>query len=356
MVAGGNELMPFGTQPGTRVAATLDITSQLTTYVLQAIVGAVAVDVALGLLMCSWFIVGWAAIGLVFGASGFLVTIVIFSFSKTRSDVVRFILGNLWLVGFIVGAIIGYRWHTAITIGVRLIRVELAILTVVSIVALILAWALPKGGKAIVIILWLGIAAGVVMWNPKPWIAAWESLKWLVLPYLWPFAGFAVLLALVLAKEMMFPNLEWTLREISLEELREIGLFGLWLPHFLGGPKEPPPVAERVVQVVAERVVQVEITTENGKKYATLPDTDEARNFYRAVKRGEPFSERTASKYGVTRSVFNGVIREVFLNREWACWKDERHPKQGLDLLPEGWETIEHIVLTGTTPNPPTDD
>jgi len=237
--------MTFGTRPGTRVAATLDITSQLTTYVLQAVVGAVAVDVALGLLMCSWFIVGWAAIGLVFGASGLLITIVIFSFSKTRSDVMRFILGNLWFVGFIAGGYIGYRWHTAITVGVRSIRVELGILTGISIVTLVLVWALSKVGKAISIILWLGIAVGIVLWNPKPWLVAWESLKWLVLPYLWPFAGFAILLALVLAKEMLFPNLEWTLKEVSLEELREIGLFGLWMPNLLGGPKEAPAAGSR---------------------------------------------------------------------------------------------------------------
>jgi len=299
--------------------------------------------------MCSWFIVGWAAIGLVFGASGFLITIVIFSFSKTRSDVMRFILGNLWLVGFVAGGIIGYRWHSAIILGVHSVRVELSILAGVSMVALVLVWALPKGGKAIVIVLWLGIAAGVVMWNPKPWTVAWASLKWLVLPYLWPFAGFAVLLALVLAKEMMFPNLEWTLNPVSLEELREIGLFGLWMPNLLGGPKEPP--------LPVERVVKIEMTNGNSQKRATLPDTDQARAFYRAVKRGESFSERTASKYGVPRSIFNNYIRDVFRAREWADWKDEKNPKQGLELFPEGWTQIEHLVLGDTTvPYPPTDD
>jgi hypothetical protein len=336
--------MPFGTQPGTRVAAKLDITSQLTTYILQALVGALALDLALALIMCSWFIVGWLAIPLVCVVLGFITTVITFRFIHVRGDFAKFVLGNLWGIGLVLGVMIGLRWHEIIMAGVDAVRMELGILAISSLVVLILLLVLPGGWKAVVSIVWIGIAVGVVLFSPKAWEFAWQSFKWLLLPYLWPPTGFAVGLSIVMAKEMLFPNMEWTLNPVSFEELREAGLFSLWMPKLLGGPREPPPVAERVVTV--------ENKSEHGRKYATLPDTDQARAFYRAVKRGEPFAERTASKYGVTRSVFNSAIRDVFLDRGWACWKDDRYPKQGVDLLPEGWENIEHIVLTGTTPSP----
>ena len=117
------------------------------------------------------------------------------------------------------------------------------------------------------------------------------------------------------------------------------------MPKLLGGPRKPQPVAERVVKI--------EATSEHGKKYATLPDTDAARNFYRAVKRGESFSLRTARKHQVGRETFNKYIRDVFRDREWADWRDDDHPEQGIELNEEGWLAIESLVLTGAA-HPPT--
>jgi len=341
-------------QPGTRITRQLSPVSELLLYVWQAIIGAIALDVALALVMCSWLIVGWFAIPLVFAVAMFFVTIVLFTFFHVEGDKARFIVGNLWAIGLGIGIFLGMRWHDSVVGGMSAIAKQVGVIFalpwwVYALVGFVLVLIASKSWKASIVAL-LGAAIGYIAMvsSPRIWLTAWDALKWLLLPYLWPFIGFAVLLAIVMTKELLFPSLEWTFKPVSLEELREVGLFGLWMPNLLGGPKEAPPVAERIVKV--------ETTTEKGKKFTTLPDTDEAREFYRALKRGEPFTERTAAKYGVVRSMFRKAIRDVFLDRGWACWKDDRYPQQGLDLLPEGWQQVEHIVMGDTTIPSPTDD
>lgn len=336
--------------PGTRVTKQLGPVSELLLYVWQAIIGALAIDTALFLVMCSWLIIGWLAIPLLFAAACFAVTLFLFTFAR-MSDKLRFIIGNLWMVGMLVGFVAGYYWHEAATAGMQ------AIIKEIGVVFGLPWWVYALVGVGLVLIAFRSVAAAIVALigagvgyillttDPDTWLVAWHSLKWLLLPYLWPFVGFACLLALVMAKEMLFPSLEWTFKPVSLEELREVGLFGLWLPRLLGGPREPPPVAERIVQV--------EMQGEHGNQYATLPDTDAARNFYRAIKRGESFSIRTAKKYQVGRVTFNSYIRDIFRSRKWADWRDDDHPEQGIELNEDGWLAIENLVLTGSA-HPPT--
>ena len=347
--------MAFGSglgAPGTKVTAKLDIDSQLYTYIRQAFTGAMAINLVIALLMSSWAIVGWGAIPLVCGVACFGITLILFRYLRNMGDKARLILGNLWMAGIIGGAVAGLKWGKAISAGMRIAAEEIGVIFflpwwVYVIVGIVLVAISTVSWKSALVALF-GSAVGYIWMttNPRAWAMAWRPLKWLLLPYLWPFIGFACLLALVMAKEMLFPNLEWTLNPVSFEEMREVGLFGLWLPRLLGGPREPPPVAERIVKI--------EATSDRGKKYATLPDTDAARNFYRAVKRGEAFSVRTAKKYQVGRITFNNTIRDIFLDRGWAEWRDDDHPEQGIELNEDGWEAIEHIVLTGTTPHPPT--
>lgn len=347
--------MAFGSglgAPGTKVTAKLDISSQLYTYILQALTGAMAINLAIALLMCSWAIIGWGAIPLVGFMACFGITFILFRYLRMGYKA-RLILGNLWLVGVIGGTVAGLKWGKAISAGMRIIAEEISVILylpwwVYVIVGLVLVAISTVSWKSALVALF-GSAIGYI-WittDPRAWAMAWKPLKWLVLPYLWPFIGFACLLALVMAKEMLFPNLEWTLKEVSFEEMREVGLFGLWLPRLLGGPREPPPVAERIVKI--------EATSEHGKRYATLPDTDAARDFYRAVKRGESFSLRTARKYQVGRKMFNDDIRDVFRERKLADWRNDDYPEQGIELNEDGWLAIEGLVLTGTTPHPPTD-
>ena len=342
--------MAFGSglgAPGTKVTAKLDIDSQLYTYVRQAFTGAMAINLVIALLMCSWAIIGWGAIPLVGFVACFGITLILFRYLRIESGAARLILGNLWMIGIIGGAVAGIKWGKALNEGMRLIAKEIGVIFYLPwwayaiIGAILIVIALRSWIAAILAL--IGAAVGYIWMttDPRAWAMAWKPLKWQLLPYLWPFIGFALLLALVMAKEMLFPNLEWTFKPVTLEELREVGLFGLWMPKLLGGPRDPPPVAERIVKV--------EATSEHGKKYATLPDTDSARDFYQAVKRGESFSLRTARKYQVGRKAFNESIRDVFLDRGWGDWRNDEHPEQGIELNEEGWEAIEHIVLTGTT-------
>ena len=343
--------MAFGSglgAPGTKISARLDIDSQLYTYIRQAFTGAMAINLVIALLMVSWVIIGWGAIPLVCFVACFGITLILFRYLRNMGDKARLILGNLWMIGIVGGSIAGLKWGKALTGGMRLIAKEVGVIfflpwwayAIAGAVAIVIA---IKSWKAALVALF-GAAVGYI-WittDPRAWVSAWHPLKWLLLPYLWPFIGFALLLAVVMSKEMLFPNLEWTLDPVSFEEMREVGLFGLWLPRLLGGPREPLPVAERIVKI--------EATGKHDKKFATLPDTDAARNFYRAVKRGESFSIRTARKNHVGREMFNKYIRDVFRDRSWADWRNEDNPEQGIELNDDGWEAIEGLVLTGAPP------
>jgi hypothetical protein len=339
--------------PGTRIKRELGPISELVLYVWQATVFALSLDLALALVMCSWLIIGWFAIPLLFGVAGFLITCVVLTFTEASGDKLRFIIGNLWCAGIVVGIVFGMRWHDSTIAGMKAIASQFAVLVEspwwVYVVAGILLMALLILTRSFWLIVGVALIAAIVAViltsDPRTWLFAWQSLKWLLLPYLWPFIAACLLLALVMAKELLFPSLEWTFKPVSLTELREIGMFGLWMPKRLGGPADEPPPDEKVIKIQQEG--------QKGNKYATLPGGAEAMEFYNAVKNGEPFAERTASIAGISRSKWQKTIRDVFIARGWACWVDESEHRQGVELLDEGWVAIEHIVLKGTTPTPP---
>jgi hypothetical protein len=338
--------------PGTRVTKSLGPVSELLLYVWQAIIGALALDTALALVMCSWLIIGWLAIPLLFGAACFLITVVVLTFSEISGDKLRLVVGNLWLFGLLSGGIFGWRWHGAISAGLHAVAEQLwsvfelpwYIYVIAGVVLFLLALRSWKAALVALFGAWIGYVLFAT--DSRTWALAWHSLKWLLLPYLWPFIGFAVLLAFVMAKEMLWPSLEWTFKPVSLTELREVGLFGLWMPKLLGGP-EPPPEQQ------VEQVIRVDVRDENGDhKIDLIPGGDEARAFYAAVHGGESFSERTARVCTLSRKKWENAIRDVFIERGWACWVNDDYPQQGVELLRDGWLAIEHIVLAGTTPSP----
>ncbi len=145
-----------------------------------------------------------------------------------------------------------------------------------------------------------------------------------------------------MAKEMLFPSLEWTFDPVSLEELKEVGLIGLWMPGLFSKSQESEPEPE------PEPVVRAEHRDDTGngvkERYARLPISNRARDFYRAVAKGAPFTLSTARQCKVGRRTFENKIRKVFLERGWLRWKDEQHHDQGLVLTTAGAEMIGELV------------
>lgn len=338
--------------PGTRITRRLGPDDEVWLYVWQSIAGAVALDLVLTLTLLSYLIIGWWSMALFCAVVGFLVGLVALAFGRPQWEPVRWTLGNLWAIGALVGALIGHRWYAMIGEGVQLILDQIAVLGLLpwwayaaagSVVLAILLWT---GWKAALVLAVLAPLMGILIWSDGgDWRQAWLYLRWLLIPYSWPVMGFALLLALVMGKEMLFPSLEWVFKPVSLEELREVGLIGLWLPGLIGKEVEEP---------LPERTVRVEVAS-NGEgrgrqeRYAFLDDSPEARAFYAAVKRGESFALRTARKHGLSRKSFDR-LRDIFFARGWAEWYDDRHHEQGVRVLDEGSEVIEHLVLADTTP------
>jgi hypothetical protein len=74
-------------------------------------------------------------------------------------------------------------------------------------------------------------------------------------------------------------------------------------------------------------------------------------NFAAAVGSGQSFSEMTAQAtgYGVTNL---RALRDIFLKRRWAYWKNPDSPQQGVELTLSGKRILADIAHP---PTPPTD-
>lgn len=345
---------------GTRVTKRLGPDDEVWAYVWQSIVGAVALDLVLTLSLMSYLIIGWGALSVFLSLVGFLVGMVVLVFGRVQGKWLRRLFGNLWAVGALIPVIplfengaylypLGQRWYAMIQNGLSLIGAQLAV------VGLLPWWAYALAGaillaiwikakwKAAVAVAALAVVAGVVaLSDGEEWLAAWHALKWLLVPYSWPVIGFALLLALVMAKEMLFPSLEWTFQPVSLEELKEVGLIGLWMPGLFSKSQETDdPTPEQTVRAAHRD------DTGNGskEKYGFLPSSNRARDFYKAIYRGRGFTLSTAREVGVGRRTFENKIRKVFLDRHWLKWRDDEHHDQGVVLTQAGNEMIEALVL-----------
>lgn len=350
---------------GTRVTKRLGLDDEVLAYVIQAVIGAGALDLVLALTLLSYVIIGWWSVVVFLSLVGFLVGVIVLVFGRPQQTWARILFGNLWAIGAAVpflpvfrgGAFVALRgqlWYATIGKGAQ------AIIAQVGAVFDLPWWAYAALGAALfVIVIWghwraavavavaLFVVGLVLLTDGDGWLLAWDSLKGLLIPFSWPVMGFALLLALVMGKEMLFPSLEWTFKPVSLEELREVGLIGLWIPGVIGKNEPEEPLPDRTVRV--EMHGNGASGRGHQERYAFLNDSDEARQFYAAVKRGESFALRTARKYGLSRSSFES-LREAFRDRGWADWKDDGHHEQGLELFDEGNRVIEQIAMVGTTP------
>ena len=96
-----------------------------------------------------------------------------------------------------------------------------------------------------------------------------------------------------------------------------------------------------------ERMIRIEfVETVNGKarvKYVNLPDTDEFRQFARAViGKAAKFKGDDAFRF-MSRKTWESV-RDSFLAAQWAIWKNDEHTTKGVDLLASGRAVLRRIA------------
>ena len=99
---------------------------------------------------------------------------------------------------------------------------------------------------------------------------------------------------------------------------------------------EPQPGPGRTV------TIRVETKTTNGYREQILetPDTPQFCQFARAVGNGQTFALRTALRHHMSREEFDD-LRDDFLTRGWAVWKNRDHPQQGVNLLAVGKRALQ---------------
>lgn len=98
-------------------------------------------------------------------------------------------------------------------------------------------------------------------------------------------------------------------------------------------PEQPP---QRTVRVV------VDSPDERQERIAFLPDLPEVRQFARMAANGQTFSLRTAERARLGRDDWR-AIRDTFLDRGWAVWRDEREKRQGLQLTHVGRAVLRYV-------------
>lgn len=99
-----------------------------------------------------------------------------------------------------------------------------------------------------------------------------------------------------------------------------------------------------------KRVVEVEVKEGHSTRLAELPgDEDHLLRFCRYIAAGDSFSERTAQQcgYGVTNF---RKLRDIFIARRWAYWKNPDTPQQGIELTLGGRSIIKALAQPPTPP------
>jgi len=359
---GGGDLGPSGT----KVRNTQTDKSQYATYVIQAIVFAIAGDLSILLVALFMLAVGW--IGLVA-----IVALALFIISAKFSRLVFWICAffgwqmpetkriNLlrWaIVGSFIGAFFVFAsgwWEWLIARDAMLTMIletieplfrPFTLSPLVVYLALIGVWfiaALRKFGivTAIAIIGCLLTWTVVTIEYTVDFAVIWSRARYLAAMLLIPPPVAGVVLCYAMFKEMIAPNLNFILDTIQWSEfIQSGGLLGLVFPRFVQWRDK-----------IGDRHVRVAVEDENGNdKRLDFLDAPEMHSFARAVLNGAAFNEATANSYlGYGRERWE-KFRNEFFSRSWAAWKNEDHHQDGILLLSGG-----RSALRGTLPHPGAD-
>jgi hypothetical protein len=344
----------FMGQAGTRVQGKAD--KKITEYITQAFVGACSANVFVGCAIALWAVSGWMSTPLVFGFLGMIYVVLYWMIAKPRRYWVKPVLSLAWIVIVAVGGIASHAlwdwlFNPAAWEGIDLLLSVFVFPRWAWAVALVLygaiaiKWGIKRTWWIPLFALVGGAAIGFSKWDA--FLPILQRGRYLAIPFVPAFAFFAVVLSMALMRELLWPNLEWTLKPIQLSELREIGLIGLWFPRLVtkwiaSGWK---PTVRKVV----------ELRDHDGDhtiRYAEYEETDEVLDFYGLLATGADFTNRTGEDAaGLTRKQYEQQ-RTIFERHGWVQWKDPENRNLGLVLTGRGERKVRELAGLSPSPTP----
>ena len=355
---GGGDLGPSGT----KVRNTQTDKSQYATYVIQAIIFAVAGDAFILLMALFMLAVGW--IGL-FIIVALLVLILSKRFARfvfrvctffhwqmpdtKRVNVLRWTIVASFIGAFFLFASGWWEWLIARDAMLTMILETITPLLILPIwvyLSLIGLWffaALKKFGTvtfAAIIGCLLAWTAATIEYTVS-FAVIWARARYLAAMLLIPPPVAGLILCYAMFKEMVAPNLNFILDTIQWGEFIQAGgLLGLIFPRYVQWRDK-----------IGDRRVRVAVEDGNGNdKRLDFMDSPKMHDFARAILGGVEFSESTANSYlGYGRKRWEH-FRDEFFSRSWAVWKNEDHHQDGIRLLSGGL-----AALKGALPHPGAD-
>jgi len=365
----------WGSQPGTRLQGKTEQKSGR--YIVQSVVLALALDAVVFVILAAWVLAGPNVTLAVFAVGG-----VVASYRYLRKHTVN---GQVYVPALakVIGAwIVGGGILTALSVSAFrwLFQRELYAAPTRALLASFAypwwAWAL-----ALCVSLYLAVRLGLKrtwfvapaaligygLWAFDDWAMfrpMLHRLRYLAIPFAPPWVVAASVLAYVMMREQLFPNLEWTMQPLSLEEIREVGHRGLlWLRRF-GVAAQAPEIREVPSRTLSYRQVRPNTsgtgtTTINGE----IPYLNTLR-WWRYIKRvirdkdkpadADPvtLSEPSADGWGIKPAEYRKVMVELedeeYPERAKVRWKDDDNHNAGRELV--DWDFW--MAYISTTPPP----
>ena len=96
--------------------------------------------------------------------------------------------------------------------------------------------------------------------------------------------------------------------------------------------------------IVEQQTVRVEVKNQKGGwQFADLPGEKKCLiEFAKSVLSGRSFSEREATRSGLTQEQF-GRLRDIFVDRGWASWNHPTRKQQGITIARNGRAVLRAI-------------
>lgn len=285
---GGGLGRAFG--PGTRLGRQLGENSELWLNVKFAIVAAVAADVFLLVLILNVLWIGWwtvPVLACVFGALiGLSGLVFAYWFRFILPEWLEFLLGSLWAIMAILGIGAGAFGRSRIDPALKELGQQIWSVfdlpwwvAAIGGVLLVAFAAVARKWKPVLVFAIVEAIAGLILSVDLDAVAQiWHVLKWLMIPFSWPFGGMALVLVPVMFREMFWPNAEFTLQPVDVKELGPGGLWSFYFPRLL---KEQPSIPAQTY------AVEGELQLPNGDiRYLKfgLDDYDQALRWHRFCK------------------------------------------------------------------------
>ena len=331
-----------GIGTGTRITKRQDEKSELWIYVKQAVMGAVAVDVMVFFILLLLLAVGWPSLALL--AVGLVWLIKIITRAAIQDVAARKRMFRALVISIVVSFLIfaPYWWDWLIgrseilnVIGMAIAPLFLPYWAYVGLLVFWFVGALKKHGKLVagfiiaMLLLYAVYAAG---FGDVDWAPIAKRIRFVLPLFLLSPILFSGVLGVVMLKEMLLPNLDYTLAPIEYPEYVEAGgVLGLIVPKIKNlWPSKVPRV-------------RLEDMSNNGhtEQYYYLPNDEQAKEFYRSVLGGALFSYQTAR---MKRERFNKIIKEPALDHGLIELENPESPTSRSLLTEKGRLRLQAII------------